>query len=76
LDIWIVIDEERHGDVNALPFSTFQQAQGHARSLAPDGAEPAPLTEGMTRSGWVLCIPYGTEGECVRVIHRTLDAPG
>lgn len=27
----------------------------------------------MRRDGWVLLLAYGTEGDCVRVVKRTMD---
>ena len=34
---------------------------------------PAGLNDAMRRDGWVLYVPYGTEGDCVRVVKRTMD---
>jgi hypothetical protein len=28
----------------------------------------------LRADGWVLCLPYGTEGDRVRVIRREIDA--
>jgi hypothetical protein len=53
-DIWIVLIEDRHSDVDALP-------------------SEGGLNEAMRRDGWVLYLPYGTEGDCVRVVNRPLD---
>jgi hypothetical protein len=33
----------------------------------------AELTPAMREDGWVLYVPYGTEGDCVRVVKRILD---
>jgi hypothetical protein len=76
-DIWIVLIEDRHADVEAQPFSSEERAAGHARTVGAqsDGAEPAELTPGMREDGWVLYIPYGTEGDHIRVVKRTLDGP-
>jgi hypothetical protein len=30
----------------------------------------------MRADGWVLWIPYGTEGDRIRVVRRTVDRPG
>jgi hypothetical protein len=78
-DIWIVLVEDRHADVEALPFSTEQAAIEAARAEAeenarsPEDVTEEPLTPAMTADGWVLYLPYGTEGDCVRVVKRTLD---
>ena len=75
-DTWIVIVEDRHSDVDALPFSTEAAAVAEARDSVPDDAEEGRLTDGMRKSGWVLLLSYGTEGDCVRVVKRTMDGTG
>lgn len=72
-DTWIVLVEDRHADVDALPFSSEERAVVAARDAAPDDAENEPLTDGMRKDGWVLYLPYGPEGDCVRVAKRTMD---
>jgi len=72
-DIWIVLIEDRHADVEALPFSTAEAAFAKARDSVPESAEEDPLTPGMRRAGWVLLLSYGAEGDCVRVVKRTMD---
>jgi hypothetical protein len=71
-NIWIVLIEDRHGDVEALPFSSEERAIAAAWAAAPDDAESEPLTDGMRKDGWVFCLPYGSEGDCVRVVRRTV----
>jgi hypothetical protein len=75
-DIWIVLVEDRHGGPDVLPFSSEEGAIGHALTLGAqsDGAQPAQLTAGMRRDGWVLYIPYGAEGDKIRVVKRTMDS--
>ena len=70
---WIVLIEDRHCDIEAYPFSSKEQAVAAARDAAPDEAGEEPLTGGMRRDGWVLYLPYGPEGDCVRVIERVMD---
>lgn len=74
-DIWIVIIEDRHADVEARPFGSEERAVKFARVMGErsDGATPEPLTPGMREAGWVLCVPYGTEGDRIRVVKRTMD---
>jgi hypothetical protein len=72
-DIWIVLVEDRHSDVDALPFSSEEAAAAKARSLVPDDAEEGALNDAMRRAGWVLYLLYGTEGDRVRAVKRTLD---
>ena len=73
MDTWIVLIQDRHSDVDALPFSTEEAAAAKARDSVPDDAEDGELNDAMRRDGWVLYLPYGTEGDCVRVVKRTMD---
>lgn len=79
-DVWIVIVEDRHIDVDAFPFSGEQRAaefareQVRANAAHPEYVSEQELTPAMRDDGWVLLIEYGTEGDCVRVIKRTVDA--
>ncbi len=73
MDIWIVIIEDRHSAVDAVPFSSEERAAGYAMTQVDDTDSPAELNDAMRRDGWVLYVPYGTEGDRVRVIKRTLD---
>jgi hypothetical protein len=72
-DVWVVMIEDRHSDVDALPFSTEEAAVAKARDSVPDDAEEEQLTTAARRDGWVLFLSYGTEGDCVRVIKRAMD---
>ena len=77
--VWVVITEERHGDVDADPFSTEEGARAYAGAVAGrfardlDVAEVA-LTPPMITDGWVLLLEWGTEGDGVRVVRREMDA--
>jgi hypothetical protein len=84
--VWIVIDEDRHEDVEVLPFSTEQSANAAARERAgdmtlPDGVSPdqvdhvpgeQELTQDQLKAGWVLCLVYSIEGDSVRVVKRQM----
>jgi hypothetical protein len=72
-DIWVVLIEDRHSDVEALPFSSEERAAEYARSQVDATDLPAELNDAMRRDGWVLYLPYGSEGDCVRVVRRTMD---
>ena len=74
MDTWIVLIEDRHTDVEVLPFSTKEGAIAKARDSVPDDAEDGELNDAMRRDGWVLYLPYGLEGDHVRVVKRTMDA--
>ena len=71
MNIWIVLIEDRHADVEVRPFSSEERAAGYAMSQVAD--TPADLNDAMRKDGWVLYLPYGSEGDCVRVVKRTLD---
>ena len=75
MDVWIVLIEDRHADVEALPYSTEAAAFAAAREAAPDDAQDGTLSDGMRRDGWVLYLPYGPEGDSVRVVKRSMDGP-
>jgi hypothetical protein len=76
MTVWIVIIEDRHADVDALPYSNMPAAIAAAREWARglDVVEET-LTEEMAQDGWVLCLEYGLEGDSVRVVERELDGP-
>jgi hypothetical protein len=78
-DIWIVLVEDRHTDVDALPFRRPEQAIKAAKvQVARNAQHPdsidwdAELTSAALGDGWVFLATYGTEGDCVRVVKRTL----
>ena len=83
-DIWIVLVEERHTDVQAIPFSRAADAVATAQREATENAGgpgevewDAELSQDMRDDGWVLYLPYGTEGDCVRVVKRRMnEVPG
>lgn len=86
--LYIVIVEDRHEDVEALPFSTEERAikaaREHAGDMAlPDDVDPEcvdhvpgeqELTPDMRKDGWVLYLVYSIEGDSVHVVRRTVDA--
>lgn len=75
MDVWIVLVEDRHADVEAFPFSSEEMAFTYARDEVPDDARDGEeLNDAMRRSGWALYLPYGSEGDHVRVVKRTMDS--
>ena len=81
-DVWIVLIEDRHADVEALPFSSEADALGAAEDAAADNAgqsrevREVELNPTMLAEGWILLLEYGLEGDCVRVIRRPMDGKG
>lgn len=80
-DIYIVLLEDRHIDVDAYPFLDRQQAIEYAQVLVHANARHpenidwgGPLDQDMIADGWVYYVEYSSESDCVRVIQRTLDA--
>jgi hypothetical protein len=79
-DVWIVLVEDRHHDVDAQPFSKVELAARYAhdqvQALAahPDSVDwDAEITSRAAGDGVVYLVTYGTEGDCVSVIKRTMD---
>jgi hypothetical protein len=78
-DIWIVMVEDRHKDADALPFSTEEAAvraareRMHAIVAHPEHIQEVALTPDLIDDGWVLCLDYAVEEDCVRVVKRTMD---
>ena len=72
-DIYIVITEDRHSDVEVQPFTDETAAIAHAEDEAA-GTEDQDreLTDAMRADGWLWYCGYGTEGDCVRVVRREL----
>lgn len=78
-DIYIVIVEDRHTDVDVVPFTDISPALVCAESAMlsivahPENIEWGGLTDQMRDDGWVWLATYGEESDCVRVVRRTLD---
>lgn len=72
-DIWIMLIEDRHADVEARPFSNEAEAIAIACQNVPYGTGPGTLSDVQREDGWVLWLPYGTKGARVRVVKRTID---
>lgn len=81
-DIWIVLVEDRHKDIDALPFSTEEAAvraageQMQAMVAHPEHIQEVALTADDREDGCVLCLEYAVERDNVRVIKRAMDDAG
>lgn len=80
-EIYIMIIEDHHIDVDARPFTTLDKANEElertVRALAsyPDDPEwDTALTESMLNNRWCRYVPYGPEGDSARILRRQLDA--
>lgn len=75
-ETWVVVIEDRHADPGVWPFSTEEAAVAYARRYAgslQDVEWDAQLNPAMIDGGWVLYLPYGSEGDSLYVIRRAMD---
>ena len=81
--IYLVIIEDRHMDTEVLLFSTLEMAMANAQqyletfpnraeSVRPEDARMSE--EDLAEAGWLFFECYSTEGDCVRIMPRELDA--
>jgi hypothetical protein len=77
-DIYIVLVEDRHIDVDALPYTTQEVAIARAEKLLaqfaryPEDVE-RDLNAAMVDDGWVWYARYSEEGDSISVIRRELN---
>lgn len=74
--VWLVIQEDRHADMEVTPFASEAAAVEYAEQTAasfPTDHDPEDmvLTSDMRRQGWVYYYTYG-ESDSIRVIWRHL----
>lgn len=79
-DIYLVIIEDRHIDVEVLPFTSLEAAietaKTEVRALArheEDIEWGEPMSEAAIADGWCWRVAYSCEGDSVRVIRRELN---
>ena len=76
--IYIVIIEDRHSDMEVLPFSSADDAvkfaKKTARAYCRHGKVVAGLNDAMKKDGWLYYGQYSCENDNVRVLERVLDA--
>jgi glucose-6-phosphate dehydrogenase assembly protein OpcA len=75
--VWVVLVEDCHDDVEAVPFSTKAGAVAAAREAVNGRGDVCDeeLSRSMRADGCVLLLSYG-ESDCVRVVERNLDDAG
>lgn len=75
--IAVVIWEDRHRDVDALPFTDTAEAIGWAKARARESDRHGELDETLTDAakseGYVYCGCYSSEGDCISVVERVVD---
>lgn len=77
MEIYIVIHQDRHFGVEAVPYAERDTAVAAARSALADYARypedgERPLNEPLVEEGWVFYATYGPEGDCIWVVKREL----
>lgn len=77
MNIFIVIIEDRHADVEAVPFISKDAAIAHAQNVAKERARrPVDFQEGLTdrmvKAGWLYYGTFSVEGDGVWVVEREL----
>lgn len=81
--MYILIVNDRHADIDALPFSTLDAANETLDRFAVEYAHHAEdiewgyeLNEYMVTDRWIRYVPYSPEGDYLRIIQRDLDQEG
>lgn len=78
MDVYLVVVEDQGADVDVTVFTAEQDAADFARaclagmSRSAENIEDSALSRSMIADGWLAYFPYGTEGDCVRVMKREL----
>ena len=75
MDIYIVILEDRHIDVEVTPFATAAEAIEEAKSQAHEAgrfAEDYRENPELCTGNWVFAATYSCEGDSVRVVRKAL----
>lgn len=72
---YLTIIEDRHTDVDVYPFSTQEKAIEFAREYL-DACDDVVEDEALAVGEWLFYATYSTEGDCVRVVKKELDAGG
>jgi hypothetical protein len=76
VDIYIVILEDRHIDVEVTPFTTAATAIEAAQRQAHEAcrcAEDYEENPEYCTDNWIFAATYSGEGDSVRVVKKTLQ---
>jgi hypothetical protein len=66
-EVFIVITEDRHTDVEVDVFGDEQSAITHAKKIANEHCRHEEDYEEQKIEGWIFSAIYSCEGDCVRV---------
>ncbi len=78
--VYVVLEDDGLGDAEASVYARETDAVEYAYEAVADRLDTddlednpdAELTASMKKDGWVLYLPYGCEGDSVRVMKRKL----
>jgi len=68
MKIYLVIIEDRHTDVDVIPFLDEKMAVDYAKAAALAYCHDPEDFEEEDIEGWLYYARYSSEGDCVRVI--------
>lgn len=76
-ELFVIIIEDRHSDVDVEVHDNEDRAVGRAKRLATEYCRHAEdlqdgLTDGMKKAGWVYYCRYSCESDSVRVVKAKL----
>jgi hypothetical protein len=75
-DVYIVIVEDRHSELDIIVFSTREAADAAIDSLLDDylpiDAFQEPLNDAMLSDGWLRYVVYSSEGDNIRLLKLRL----
>jgi hypothetical protein len=73
MTLFILIVEDRHTDVEAIPFLSLAGAITEAKRRYPHGLREGSLTSGLYDAGWRYYADWSTEGETLRVVEHEVE---
>lgn len=79
-DVYVMITEDRHADVDVAVFTDPDMAVAKARAEVQEYLRrPEDLDEtlnaAMTADGWIYYGRYSVEGDSIRVVKREVRGP-
>jgi hypothetical protein len=67
MDVYLVIDEDRHQEPQVHVYSSDKPAIAHAKRIVQEKNSGEGDIEEMPTEGWLYNATYSCEGDCVRV---------
>ena len=75
MKIYTAIWKDRHTDTTAHPFSSADKAVKWAKDQALRACRDKEDYSEEIVSGWLVCVNYSCEGDCIYVTESELDNP-